>query len=111
LWQQFSYFGKLSVAKELSVNRVFAAAALVNGAALFGLWMFGNWIIKADELSSLNRWLICILVSGLIPGIAALWFLFKGQKGPALFAVCMPVPLWMIITIGLIMLDLAGFKF
>jgi hypothetical protein len=97
--------------KALSFNRVFAAAALLNIIALFGLWMFGNWIIKADDLSSLNRWLLCLLVSAVIPGLAAIWFVFKDQKARALIAVFAPVPIWMLLTIGLIALDVSDIKF
>lgn len=86
------------------------AAASLNAIALYALWLFGQSIIKPDDLSSLNRWLMCILVAGAIPALAAVWFVFRQKNGLALGALFTPVPLWTLITTVLVALEFAGIK-
>jgi hypothetical protein len=93
---------------KFSSNQILTAGAILNVLALFGLWRFGHWIIKADDFASLNRWLLCIVASGTISGLAALWLIFRRKKGLALCAIFAAVPLWTLITTALVVLEVLG---
>jgi hypothetical protein len=95
---------------KFSSNQILTASAILNVLALFGLWRFGHWLIRADDFTSLNRWLLCIVASGTLPGLVALLLVFRRQKGLALCAMFAAVPLWTLITTALVVLEVLGIK-
>jgi hypothetical protein len=97
--------------REMSFNQFLGVAALGNAVLLFGLWLFGKAIIQADDMGSLNRWLLCILISAGLPALVSMWFVFRRKKGLAVCAILAPVPLWTVLTLGLVALDVTGIKF